>query len=59
MADLLPQLDGFLWDEVLDALYTAATRFWEADRPELADALAELADALAKHPPIAMARGEA
>lgn len=58
MGELLPDLDGGLWDDVLDALYAAAARFWENDRPEVADALSELADALAQHPPIAVLRGE-
>ena len=56
---MLPNLDGFLWDDVLDALYAQARDFWDKDQPEVADALAELADALAAHPPVARLRGEA
>ncbi|TCN28169.1 hypothetical protein EV644_103669 [Kribbella orskensis] len=59
MPELLPNLDGFLWDDVLDSLYAQAHKFWEADKPEVADAIAELADALAAHPPIARLRSEA
>ena len=59
MIDMLPNLDSFLWDDVLDALYAQAHAFWEKDQPEVADALAELADALAAHPPVARLRGEA
>jgi hypothetical protein len=59
MPELLPNLDGFLWDDVLDSLYAQAHEFWEDDKPEVADAIAELADALAAHPPIARLRSEA
>lgn len=59
MIELPLNLDGWLWDDVLDALYERAGEFWEQDQPEVADALAELADALAAHPPIARLRGEA
>jgi hypothetical protein len=59
MPELLPNLDGFLWDDVLDSLYAQAHEFWDADKLEVADAIAELADALAAHPPIARLRGEA
>ncbi len=59
MIEMLPNLDGFLWDDVLDALYAQARDFWDKDQPEVADALAELADALAAHPPVARLRGEA
>jgi hypothetical protein len=48
----------WVWDDVLDILYDRATREWECDRPEVADALAEVADALAKDPVLVVARGE-
>ncbi|MPZ63430.1 MAG: hypothetical protein GEU93_19530 [Propionibacteriales bacterium] len=44
----LPSLTSWQWSDVLDELYAHATRLWEHDREELADALAELADALAR-----------
>ncbi|WP_433015089.1 hypothetical protein [Kribbella sp. CA-294648] len=59
MPESLPNLDGFLWDDVLDSLYSQANEFWEMDKPEVADALAELADSLAAHPPVARLRAEA
>jgi len=36
--EMLPNLDGFLWDDVLDALYAQARDFWDKDQPEVADA---------------------
>jgi hypothetical protein len=58
MLDSLPNLDRYTWDDVLDALYAQAHEHWENDRPEVADALAQLADALAAHPPVARVRSE-
>jgi hypothetical protein len=54
----MPEFPQWLWDDVLDALYDRAAWAWENDHSELADAIAELADALAKEPPVASLRGE-
>jgi hypothetical protein len=54
----MPEFPQWLWDDVLDALYDRAKDLWEQDHPEVADAIAELADALAKQPPVAALRGE-
>ena len=58
VADVMPEFPQWVWDDVLDSLYAKAHDLWEADRPELADALAQLADALAAEPPVAAVRGE-
>lgn len=58
VANVMPEFPQWVWDDVLDSLYARAHELWEDDRPELADALAQLADALAAEPPLAVLRGE-
>jgi hypothetical protein len=54
----MPEYPACLWDDLLDAIYDLAGREWERDRTDLADALASLADGLAKEPVVAGLRGE-
>lgn len=58
VANVMPEFPQWVWDDLLDSLYARAHELWEDDRPELADALAQLADALAAEPPLAVLRGE-
>ncbi|MGL5823736.1 MAG: hypothetical protein ACRCYU_02690 [Nocardioides sp.] len=48
---VLPEYPRWLWDDVLDALYEGATGCWERGRAELADAIVEVAEAVAKAVP--------
>ena len=43
------ELPTWIWSDILDELYAHATWLWEHGREELADAIAEVADELARH----------
>jgi hypothetical protein len=43
------ELPTWVWSDILDELYAHATWLWEHGREELADAIAEVADELARH----------
>jgi len=42
------ELSTWMWSDILDELYAHAAWLWEHGREELADAIAELADELAR-----------
>lgn len=42
------ELPTWMWSDILDELYAHATWLWEHGREELADAIAEVADELAR-----------